>query len=1194
MPSRPHTFFERLVALLLVASLLSWGACLPSTPLEPVPGLPDAARDGLVAVPGGYVDAAGGNLRVERVDLSLDTPLGTHEIRAVYNSASGAWLWNFQMSYDGTRLVDPTGAVHPDISPDGGLLTPDGTVPGTIWVRVDDDTVRTKGGLAHHFDAAGALAHIAWATLDYPRIEFTATAIRQCLQAGSCTTLYELELDENGNPLRVVDARTGRTASFTYDGTGRLETARSPLAVSQGWPGFRYEYDGSDLLTAVTNSEGERIEYEYQAGRRILHVTRVGEGDPRHRFEFYGEDAALGRWSTVHTNPLGGVTRYHYDHLRRLREIERTLTGEVTVYAYGAGSLPALLRPASITRPSGARTAFSVDANDDVVEITKPGGNVLRLSYATDALNLGAPDERPPRRLEDSLGLVAETHYGPDGRFTRVDRAEGETTHVTHAGATLATATDVFGLETRYGGYGVHGHWIRATTAASPYPLQRAFDPVGNLLASAAVREDGGVLDRSYDDDRNVAAVHLAATDRGAVTASAQVLVPRRSDGRPLRIERPGGGDHVFVYDGLGRLGALRERVDGAWRETRFEHDAAGNVTARERPNGMRDEYGYDVYGRLTRRAALRHGVLEGEATITWSAGLPTIWTDSKRGVTETYGYDAAGRLRTLHYSSGETATLTRDVRGRITEIRLDVPGSPARRIATEYDLADRQTRVSLDGEKLAEMAYAAGRQVRVETGNGLVRIASHDPDTGRVTGFTTAHPVLGAIEQTWIERTALPERTLVATHTESPLASTEEQYSLGVGGLLSDPDRRVGSRVWGWEDGEGGSGSYRHDELGNLVANDAGDAFSYNAERNRLESATLAHGGQSLAYGYDEAGFVTSRNDVPVEWTASGRLVSVGSTAIEWDMAERPISITVGGPTHHFTRFGGAVRTDPGTGALLAVDLGVAAVSLASGARLYRHRDFRGNVSLLSDENGAIVAHHRYRAYGLDTVFATAGLDDGAARFAGGLELGEGLVSLGARVYDSRVGRFLSPDPVLQVASQHSYTHGDPVHFWDPDGAHAQSTNSAAEAEAKFTAAAGAAAVQVAVAAATTAVALASVGTPVAVPTAVLAAIEIGKAVVAIVEAVEAYQDWQVARARESTGLQGLERFGSGACKGHCGPGGPPGPGPSFEGGGCAPTQLHRVPLPPDPGGLLLFLVPLQIALAALALSRRRRGDET
>jgi len=41
----------------------------------------------------------------------------------------------------------------------------------------------------------------------------------------------------------------------------------------------------------------------------------------------------------------------------------------------------------------------------------------------------------------------------------------------------------------------------------------------------------------------------------------------------------------------------------------------------------------------------------------------------------------------------------------------------------------------------------------------------------------------------------------------------------------------------------------------------------------------------------------------------------------------------------------------------------------------------------------------------------------------------------LGARMYDPAIGRFLSPDPILQVLNQYSYAFGNPVWFSDPDG---------------------------------------------------------------------------------------------------------------------------------------------------------------
>ena len=102
--------------LALVAALpTAWLGCDVSPSLAPSPGVLEYQRSGFVSVPGGSVNGAGGNLIVERLDLSTDTPLGTQQLGAVYNAASGAWRWGFEQRYDGSLFIDSSGAEH-DVS----------------------------------------------------------------------------------------------------------------------------------------------------------------------------------------------------------------------------------------------------------------------------------------------------------------------------------------------------------------------------------------------------------------------------------------------------------------------------------------------------------------------------------------------------------------------------------------------------------------------------------------------------------------------------------------------------------------------------------------------------------------------------------------------------------------------------------------------------------------------------------------------------------------------------------------------------------------------------------------------------------------------------------------------------------------------------------------------------------------------
>ena len=87
-----HSLCGRSFALALCA-LSGPLACIPQEILDVQSGLRDYQAPGLVPVPGGFVNASGGNLVLIRTDLTIDTPLGTQALTATYNSASGRWRW---------------------------------------------------------------------------------------------------------------------------------------------------------------------------------------------------------------------------------------------------------------------------------------------------------------------------------------------------------------------------------------------------------------------------------------------------------------------------------------------------------------------------------------------------------------------------------------------------------------------------------------------------------------------------------------------------------------------------------------------------------------------------------------------------------------------------------------------------------------------------------------------------------------------------------------------------------------------------------------------------------------------------------------------------------------------------------------------------------------------------------------------
>jgi RHS repeat-associated protein len=1071
-----HSLAERALAWLMIAAMFGTGCVLAPVP-APVPGLPEFQGLGVVAVPGGLYNVAGRNLMLQRADVSVDTRIlaGT-AIGATYNSATASWHWSYEMRFDGDTFVDHQGAVY-----DVATLADGAAVPGTYWVRVDGDTVKTKGGLVFDFDAQGQLQAEYWSSDPYPRYQYVRDPdfieLRECaseaLPIEQCRLVFTIDLGPSG-PTRILDEESmnvgiTRESLYAYDVLGRMKTARTPFEVDEGLPGTRYEYDSGGLLTARVDSEASRIEYSWIFGW-LAQVTQIGEGDPSHAFthpQIVDGEASL--YSVIHANPLGGQTKYTFTAGGHVTQIERIDTGEAMTVVWNQP----LNRPSQIIGFDGTTRQLQGWVDDDPTIVIEPSGNVVQLSYEPDGVDAGEPLARPIASVVDSLGAVWAVTYDTAGRPVTKANGEDETTVLDYVGAEVSRATAPWGSTLDFVSYGVHGHWRTGISSSVPEAsIQRKFDRMGNLVVPAAGLQEGGVLERAYNASRLLESLEVGATDEnGAVISTDFVNMTRRSDGQILTVSRPHGADHVLEYDALGRNSRLRERVDGAWKDTTYEYSAAGDLTAIEQPNGMREEFDHDLYGRTLERRTLRDGVVEAHALFEWADGRPSRWYDSVRGQWETVTYDAAGRARTMTYSGlGESLTFDYDVRSRITKKTFQF-GADTRVIEIEWDLADRRTRVfTEDGagalQELVRSDYQQGRLQAIEYGNGLRRENLFDAGTERFAGYRTTDLVSSVIvEETTITREAKvnPTRLEVTSWTETSIATTQEQYWLGLGGNLLNPDRKIGARVfwwkgWTWIDDilqHQDEQVYAWDERNNMVDDSDGDTLTYNMERNRLLTATV--NGVSHTYSYDDAGYVTSRDGMPINWTAAGRLATVGPVGnplveIESDLAGRPVSVTAFGATREFALFGGRVEYDAGTGQTGWLQLPHVSLPFVGDKRIYRHVDALGNVSFTTDELGTVTSHRRYHPFGLDRVYGGSSFSENDHRgFVGGVELQHngvetGLVVLGARILDSDVGRFLSQDPIFDLLNAYTYAYGNPVQYEDTGGRHAVSKPSAAE----------------------------------------------------------------------------------------------------------------------------------------------------
>jgi RHS repeat-associated protein len=109
------------------------------------------------------------------------------------------------------------------------------------------------------------------------------------------------------------------------------------------------------------------------------------------------------------------------------------------------------------------------------------------------------------------------------------------------------------------------------------------------------------------------------------------------------------------------------------------------------------------------------------------------------------------------------------------------------------------------------------------------------------------------------------------------------------------------------------------------------------------------------------------------------------------------------------------------------------------AGTRRYYHFDGLGSTTALLDEGGAAVATLLYDAWGNQRAATGAAVPN--YRFTGAeLDTASGLYHMGARFYDSTVGRWLGEDPVgdstPRSLNRYAYVGNNPLIYTDPTGA--------------------------------------------------------------------------------------------------------------------------------------------------------------
>jgi RHS repeat-associated protein len=783
----------------------------------------------------------------------------------------------------------------------------------------------------------------------------------------------------------VLNRRTGSTdalnngATQVYDSGGNLTQDQEPTPGGQTARTTAYAYDSLDRVTTITDPLG--------------HQTIVGyDGD--------------GNKLTV-KDPLGRITTAIFDAMDRATVVIDPMSGRTTTTFDADGE------PLTVTDPMGRVTSYTYSVRGWVANVTDGMGNLATLTYSATGKQLGLYQQQgafqqtqtkfydaADRLISDTDGNGHTTSYGYDGVGNQTsvrDANNNITTIVYDSRNRAATITDALGHNTVIG-----------------------FDNSGNQqTVKDALGHTTTVL---YD------ALNRATTMVSAIS-----------------------GTTTIAYDAAGRRTGLTDPVGN---QTQWSYDSDDRVALVTQPNSATVTYLYDNGNQLTettdansRRTTFSYDNNGNQTGETWVGASPSEKI--------TYTYDADSELTGVK-DSYATLTFTYDSRGRLTSAATSGPGTgqPSVLLSNTYDQVGDLTSVTdnISGNAgITTYSYDAGQRVtRVTTsygGNDGPQVSFGYDNANRLTSTSRQ---IGSGNATQVNTTIVYDNgNRVGTITDGvstfvPFPPTWTTTPLTTYVYSYDNANRVTS-----ENDAEGTASFTYDNANELtgVTGSRTESYSYDLNGNRTgtgySTMTMNEIRTSpglITYAYDSAGNTISANSggnfTTYTYDYHNRLTGVkqGGTVIAtytYDALNRRIGVQEGGsttwtvfngrspdamPYADFSGSGGALLTrylhGPGVVNGAVVDALLARTS-SGGTTAWYLPDKLGSVRDIASSSGSLQDHVVYDSIG-STVTETNASNGDRFKFAGmQWDSVTNQYFDHARWYSSRVGRFLSEDPL-------------------------------------------------------------------------------------------------------------------------------------------------------------------------------------
>jgi RHS repeat-associated protein len=724
---------------------------------------------------------------------------------------------------------------------------------------------------------------------------------------------------------------------------------------------------------------------------------------------------------------LNTTTNYTYDATKRFitstsvkYDNGTTLTTSTTYDNFG--------RPLTETDHNGLQTKYRYDNFGQLAVVTSPDDDYTTTAYgwATDATRSEITNHT---QTKTRLGDTETIYYDALGReIKRVTMPAGGTTET---------------VNTYYLSNGKVNYTQSSINGLTSYTYEEYYGDLSSITSRGRTVNylSSGMTQKTTVDGVSTAKTYNSLGQIKKVTDAASTIeYTYHPCGSPLTITAAGATTSM-EYDSKGRQTKLTDPDAGA---TTYEYDNLGRLTKQTDARGVVTNITYDAFGRETTRTEKMGSETRTISTSYYTAkphiGLVKSQTDSQSGITTSYTYDDYGRL----------LTKTDKIDGKDYKFIYGYDDY-GHHIETTYPSGEH-IKYNYNGGFLTEIQSVTG-----QSGTKLISDTKHNA-RGQVTSYkqgnnNTANYSFNSYGYPTAISYGPTSQRIAYNYTWN--TTTQNLTSRSMGGYTENFTYDAADRLTGWTIN---STAYTADYSGNgniTMKSDFG-LYAYSGSRphavSGISSLIAGTGAERTCEAeYNTIGKVsklvlkngsTTLKTATFTYAADGqrRKMQIGnSTTIYVD----DYQVNKNGNTEQRLHY---ISGPAGLCALIVQSYNGS--TLSSRATYYLQTDYQGSIIAAYNSNGTLYKRFAYDPWGRRragdnwTNYQTSTETLITRGYCGHEHLDDfGTINMNGRIYDPRLGRFLSPDPYVQAPynsqnyNRYSYCLNNPLKYTDPSG---------------------------------------------------------------------------------------------------------------------------------------------------------------